>query len=633
MADDLKTVEEQAFDVMLSETLGGLNPPDLSGVVLERFESNTPSNFSDFRIETAAKERERQSDQQFNRTKWIALIAAVAAVLLWVFVSPFSQKVEQHDVPIAQDLSSGPADIAVMGNQLDDASLPDVSPPPKEPTPRRGIPLLVQGGSASEGSDIADAAAPSKRALTPLPSIAELSAELNDSFFAYWKSVGVQPTAEMTAQETADQLKARIEITIPPDILKDPEALQKYFASDAIASQLSPLWLRQMTNGGVRRVTQSDRDALERELAECIGGKHSLDRTLLSWIEGQNPRSEAFHQAIGSVGRVSTVNHLAKLTMSVDLRCVRCHDSKIEGVGKQSEYWEFAALLTEQFLDNSNHSNDGRDGLRATFYELVDGRQKIAEPRVSVRWMGQPDRPNVTSVKEWADALSGSEALGRGVVNSLWEFVYGLPLSGRVVDPVAAPHDVILDSIQNRFANDLIESNFNVARTLSLVVASPVARRSVPSVLASAEKSLADQNAKNEALHAVNAFAATAPFAKRITMNQRVDQVARSVGTTLDSIDAPFVAQANDAVGDKSRSGKKGHSPSLNDDFPTAGDDLPVQWLRLLSKHQGRMEHLAYLAGFDSLPSEVSEVVALMNKKTEEDRNLILQRIWWMLKP
>jgi hypothetical protein len=105
------------------------------------------------------------------------------------------------------------------------------------------------------------------------------------------------------------------------------------------------------------------------------------------------------------------------------------------------------------------------------------------------------------------------------------------------------------------------------------------------------------------------------------------------VGATLDSIDAPFVAQANDAVGDKSRSGKKGHSPSLNDDFPTAGDDLPVQWLRLLSKHQGRMDHLAYLAGFDSLPSEVSEVVALMNKKTEEDRNLILQRIWWMLKP
>lgn len=633
MADEVNRIEEQAFDAMLDETLGGLNPPDLSGVVLERFEANSPSPLS-ISIETATPERGPRVGRFAARRKIVASFAVVAALILWIFVgSPGLQTTEPNpdsslDVPhIDRDQIALNVEPTIESGQ-------DV-PEPKEPTPRRGIPLLVKENPQSEQQDSMVVKEPTLIE-RPILAVDVLSNEINDSFIAYWKSVGVLPTPESTRQEISNRLRSRIDLSLPSEIVDDPQAMQELFATSNSASQIAPAWLRQITNNGVRRLAADDRKALDRELAQCIAGSHALDRTLLSWIEGQNPRSPAFHQAIGSIGKASTVNHLAKLTMGVDLRCVRCHDSKIEGSGKQSEYWEFAAMLKSQNYPNTTAAKDEAvrsHGSTAIFYELVDGRQKLAEPRVSPRWLGYSEQRSVRSVKEWADSLSGSKALAQGIVNSLWELVYGLPLRGRVVDPVTAPHDLILDSIQDRLATDLIDSKFNVARTLSIIIATPVARRSVPSVLTDVNKLVADPRARMEARQAVNAFAAATPVSRQLTLAGRLDQAERALGGKLDSMNTPFVAQADESKKERPGSTKRKELDSVHDDFPTTGNELPVQWLRLLPEQDSRVKHLAYLAGFDDLPEGVEAIRQLMTETSEEEQNLVLQRVWWLLQP
>ena len=54
MSDEINQADEQAFDALLAETLGGLNPPDLSGIVLDRLESDSQVRIDDFVIETLA---------------------------------------------------------------------------------------------------------------------------------------------------------------------------------------------------------------------------------------------------------------------------------------------------------------------------------------------------------------------------------------------------------------------------------------------------------------------------------------------------------------------------------------------------------------------------------------------------
>jgi len=165
------------------------------------------------------------------------------------------------------------------------------------------------------------------------------------------------------------------------------------------------------------------------------------------------------------------------------------------------------------------------------------------------------------------------------------------------------------------------------------MIGTPVARRAVPEALNDDGQVVASSRSRAEAIHAINAFAASLPIKKRLSVKQRVDQVTRAMGTTLNSGNPSFVAQANDSTGKPLKTNRNTTATFLNDDFPTASDTLPVQWLRLIQGQDSRVDHLAYLADLYELPKEVADVVQVMDKGTVEDQNLLLQRVWWMLKP
>ena len=92
MSDEINQADEQAFDALLAETLGGLNPPDLSGIVLDRLESDSQVRIDDFVIETAADAPLSNSSQ--NALERVTTFAAVAATLLWLMVGINSDTME-----------------------------------------------------------------------------------------------------------------------------------------------------------------------------------------------------------------------------------------------------------------------------------------------------------------------------------------------------------------------------------------------------------------------------------------------------------------------------------------------------------------------------------------------------------
>jgi hypothetical protein len=239
---------------------------------------------------------------------------------------------------------------------------------------------------------------------------------------------------------------------------------------------------------------------------------------------------------------------------------------------------------------------------------------------------GQP----VSSVGEWSQSLIGSPELARGVVNSLWQLVHGQPLRGRVVDPISAPHNGSLDRLEENLAQDLVRSQFNVARTLALIVASPATQRAVPTPLLPENALLADESETRAAMHAVNAFAAALPSRTQLATSARLNEAMRAIGNKLDAEGRPFVAQIGNAP---EKSGNtKDSSKSLSMDFPYRADSLPVQWLSSIKDEQSQVEHLGYLAGVDRVPSRVLEAAEAM-RAASVNNELTLHRIWWLMRP
>jgi hypothetical protein len=272
------------------------------------------------------------------------------------------------------------------------------------------------------------------------------------------------------------------------------------------------------------------------------------------------------------------------------------------------------------------------------FYELADGRQRLAEPALAAAWLDEPlSSEPIASVTSWVGRLRGSQAMARGVVNSLWLLVHGQPLQGRVVDPITAPKHEALDRIERQLVQDLIDSRFDIARALSLIVASPATGLEVPAPLLPENALVSSEQDKRKALEAVNAFAAALPRHAELPTGQRLDQAMRAMGIKLDQDGRPFVAQiqGSDANPPEARPAERvdASNQPLATDFPVRAESLPVQWLNLIEDPQDQIDHLGYLAGMDSLPDNLKSVIARMQEDDQVSRELMLNRLWWLVRP
>lgn len=543
------------------------------------------------------------------------------------------------------------------GNDSSHNASPDKDSDASESSARsgpRGIPLAVFSGDDEDAGPAHDPTAgplpatagrtasvsPSAPARTRLAPVRLVSQRLDEDWGHYWAAVGVTPSAERSPDELAAWLEERFGVSIPSSDVIDAERLQAALADDAVARQLATRWIAAMTGSGFRQMGTDRRQEFLDELTRCVQGTHRFDDTLIGWL-ALNPRlAGAWHAAIAADGRHAMVSRLAALTMDVDLRCARCHDSGFADQVTQADYWSFAALLRRDARRQGgrwtveDRSGEGED----QFYDLPDGRRRLIEPGIPPSWADSPGSlatpvgSTPTSVQAWAIGLRDSPRLARGVVHSIWKWVHGRPLRPTSADLLATPRDEKLTDLETLLADDLLASGFNINRTLALVIRSPASLRTVPQSLERSGMLAAD----GETRRAVAAFAVGAPAGPDLSLADRLEIALRSVGGRLDSLsdDERLLAQISPPAKGARRDGGGGSGRAAAEpaeaDLPTRDQPFPLSWLDSLESFDERIDHLAYLAGHGELPDAIRESVRRM-RQAELSDELILHRVWWLL--
>ncbi|PNY36188.1 hypothetical protein C2E31_13805 [Rhodopirellula baltica] len=367
------------------------------------------------------------------------------------------------------------------------------------------------------------------------------------------------------------------------------------------------------------------------ELSQGFSGDRPIDTTLVSLISGKSEHSGAWYQTIGRNGSEGIARRLASLSMNADLRCVRCHDSMIGRNGTQDDYWSFVAMV-RSYVHRDNDRWTVRDESHPvpTFFELIDGRQRLATPNASEHLTGQVA---IDDFQAWTQTLRGSQQLSSSLVDSLWKLVHGRPLQPSPVDAFAPPIDDSLNELHRALADDLRASGFDLARTLSLIISSPMATRSVPQELQSETILTTSNDVRSRALDLVTAYAAAVDSPPSSRGDRIEVAMQHSGGRLLD--DGTLLAQPL-LISPTSRDVSANRKPSLSRsdrisiDYPGDDSEMPVSWIHSIDDFDQKVEHLVYLAGGSQTPERINEVAKQLRENGTEAA--ALSRIWWILR-
>ena len=667
---ELGAEETQALDALLAE-IHAAPAPDLSKQILAQLGPLTAG--TDVKRANDQRTNQRAIDQRTGdsgirvaprRRKpkrslgtIAAVIAAVAAsivVVVWMRGGEDEKVANNVDpgsttAPV-QDVANTPQPLDGDANELDQSQELETFPPEKL-RPRKMVPVPMRPSVplvADNDPGIPDLITPrSKPRSAPrqhnrsLQAIADAAQQVDQSVNGYWKAVGIKPTGEASGDEIAKRLANSLGVEIPANVISDPAALRSVLVAGNKPKKIAKRWLNEITDGGADSLETQTRDSLVAEIAKGFQPKKSFGKTITGLLGGKKDVSSAFYSAASLGGHDSMVRRLASVTMNVDLRCTKCHDAKIQSSGQQESYWSFSTFIRRgtKRSRSGNWSVVDADKMsrKSAFYELSDGRQRLVEPKIASEWMpsqadSTPSDATPRDISQWSNQLAASPELARALVNSLWQMVHGRPLRGHVIDTITAPHDAMLDQLENQLADDLMQSNFDIARTLALVIASPVTHRSVPEALLTKNALTASDADIRSAMNTVNAFAAAMPPKSDLSMGRRLDIVMKSVGGRIGDLNGADALLAN--IG-SSATGASDRNPSAKVEvtgYPFKASSLPVQWLSSIKSYEERVDHLGYLAGMNKVPAPVRQA-AMKLGDNNRNQTLALARVWWLLQP
>ncbi|MCD0460635.1 BtrH N-terminal domain-containing protein [Roseiconus lacunae] len=638
--DDGDPVVDSLLKEFISVDLGKRTvPPDLSAAILSRLNDSV--------VISAVQPMPRG---HLTVVKTLSAIVAMAACVAGVmYLGPRSQ-VSPSPIKGSSEQLAGDQSMQSDGTEHSPALLAESAPGDSEPNrePLRGIrldqPLVASSDRDAEGHSAdspsgtvdrqLDSSAPGVRVASEsvvvghIEHVATTTASIAKE---YWKSVGVNPTPRASDAELVVRLQRRLGVEVPIEAFAQPERLRDELAKPSRAREIAKRWLALSADWNVGAIDRDDNQSLIEELSRSVAGATSMDTTLVSLISGENKHSEDWYRIIGRDGSEGIARRLAGLSMNADLRCVRCHDSTIGRNGTQDDYWSFVALVRSHVHKDEDHwTVEQKRKQVPTFYELIDGRQRLAVPQVSGNLTGGDP---LVDFQAWAQTLNRSQRLASSLVDSLWKLVHGRPLQPSPVDAFAPPTDSNLHRLHDQLATDLRHSGFDIARTLALIVSSPMATRSVPQELRPESMLTTNDHDRDHALDLVTAFAAAVeppPSSRR----DRIEVAMQKAGGRLldDGTLLAQPAQAKLTPRDLSSTPKLtlSRTDQISVDFP--GDDagLPVSWIRSIDSFDQRVQHLVYLSGGRDVPPVISETAERLRQTGSEDA--ALSRIWWILR-
>ena len=246
--------EERAFDAMLDEAFGGSRPPDLSSQILARFYNSAPDADG-----IAKRVHQRTSSRvKRSRSKQVAVVAAtitaLAAMVAGVIALP-----PDHDVTdtVTELVEHGERD-NVGGNQRVVADAGDdtqIAKPKKKKDPKRkppkGIPMIVQTPDSERNrSELKQGVVSDSPAVDELKAaeLSLVSAQVDAELQGYWEAVGIKPTSEATAEQTAARLANALGTKVSVEAVSNVDQLQAELSQSLNATAIARRWLRQITN-------------------------------------------------------------------------------------------------------------------------------------------------------------------------------------------------------------------------------------------------------------------------------------------------------------------------------------------------------------------------------------------------
>lgn len=463
------------IDSALEETLGGIQPPDLSQRILlaVREASDDPASPRAVDLTNPAAPLPHGSlDIQptpapRRRSSWMSaawtLGVLTAGVLIGLFALQFSKPsdVAQENGSQANDSSSVSTRVTNTPRRNGTDVRPDRSAEqereyglPPEDSHREGVPFRP--------SD------PSRRMarLWEPPEVGEVQpvttmvSTLDRHLQQQWEREDWQPGSPVSDEEWMARVLDRVFGVLPEDVppyitaaldrqVSRGEILDQWFADDRLRKQYARKWANVWTDHLMLMASERDTDQHRQRLSAFLRGAITRDVPLARWPERLLAAEGTVEESRGAGTwllahsdreNLQITAAVGEVFLGQRIACVRCHGSRPDQpadvtADEMSDFWQlnafFAQLRAER--DGDQVRLVDRDMQEDVIYfELPGGFQKAVLP-VFPDGQSIASSGNVASVvrrRELADWIGSSTLWHRVVVQRVWRTLLQSPLEG-----------------------------------------------------------------------------------------------------------------------------------------------------------------------------------------------------------
>ncbi|MFG0266724.1 MAG: hypothetical protein ACF8AM_16485, partial [Rhodopirellula sp. JB055] len=639
--------EDAMLDLLLQEALGGPTPPDQSSLILRRLsDENDAANSKQAPSQPASARDASLAGKNASKLPLVKILIGTAAGLL--LCVGIAVGVKYRSDATLQTIADQPTDHAAPSTPIPSPVVEDDAPTaaPKPAPRKRTQPIELAGdpsrSPASNSPSTDSPEFPNREEIRrdapsgTVPSITLVSQNIDSRWQSHWKRLGISPTPSREKDAIQQEIANRLGLVVPLEAIGDSEAIRTAIESpsnrEAISNRLLTAFLGKKAK---------HQDALK-NLSEVLKKGAGADRLIATWMlpsqveapaekapkaNSNPPAATAWIRMLQPADLHEVTVKTAALTTHKDLRCQRCHDVPNSGddVPTQSDYWTIAAGLAP-LLNPARADQD-------IFYDTLDGRRQLAK------------RPSEEQTKAWSNQLVGSRDLAEGIVSTLFAMVHDVPPTTSPFDLSVASAASVPPETLRPLVDDLIASDFDVLRSLSILLSDAVMTRSVPDAMSPQGILVADDQQWSSAVSAVHAMAARSPF-RRPGSAQRRLQVALldakpnwPAGSGRDSLLAQplgieMSAEGKSPVSEKRRSDQPRDRKAAvaSTGYPMRSSMIVPAWISQLPDFDSRLDHVAHLAGQLKL-NNAQRQLAHQALASGDEEALIFERLWWIIRP
>lgn len=463
----------------------------------------------------------------------------------------------------------------------------------------------------------------------------------------YRKLVGRSPSAEESSMFMAD---AR------PD--RRAQLVDSLLASEDYSRHWAAVWANILLDGRNSPANDSSvsRDGLEKFLQDSLaaGRSHAEIATALLTARGSNSPSDSdFNGAVNFLASgagnyaIPATTVTSRVFLGKQLQCAQCHDRASNGLA-QADFWGLNAFFRQmktvpvaeggglRIADQDFFGESGAGTDAEIFYELADGRMKMAYPKFA-----GAEQSHSGLVSEFdrrqklAELIVASEDFPRATVNRVWAALFGFGFTTPVDD--MGPHNPASHpALLARLSDEFSAHDFDTRRLARWLVLSDAFGLSAVPVSPLKDPRLDSPEFGGRPLFArFYERPAELPEAQRsllIAANRRQPSLA-TMSSVLANRSFPEPGRSGNSNGNSNTSSNAAVAPPSPMSLPavTALPEIDNGWLRELAASslnpQQKIEHL-FSAALGRRPTDRELIAAKLVLANQRDSRQGVIEVW-----